>query len=275
MNEITVKPESSSAILPDSATPIAKDAKNDKGETIVPLEPTKYDAAGDIKKYGLKPTEMVEYKDEFTGEMKKFLLDRRGTNDEKLALSLLDPDISREQKDSMVSMWLFEKGKQGSSMLMDLWMYKGEHTKESRHFQSTMRFDFELFLTVFQTFMHDSADLIFKNLPITIVKAEYEEDGKKVNEGVEKDFVKLERDVTANEIAVVLGEFGRYHRMNAELLGKRIRQEVEKRERAKGKGIYLSKDGKPYSVDEDGDIVEVVSRDKAEADQEKQNGESN
>lgn len=239
------------------------------GVKLKPLPPKKYDPEGEIKKFGLAPTEVVEYKDPFTEETKKIAIDRRGTSDEKLALALLDDKVSREQKDGMISMYLFEKGQQGASMLMDLWMYKGQHTKESRGFQSTMRFDFELFLQTFQVFMQDSADLIFKKLPITLVHAAHEENGKMVNEGVEKDFVQLERDVTPNEIAIMLGEFARYHRMTAALLGKRIRAEVEKRERAKGKGIYIGLDNKPYSVYEDGDVVEVVQKDKASVDAQK------
>jgi hypothetical protein len=113
--------------------------------------------------------------------------------------------------------------------------------------------------------MLDSADLILKRLPIELVEVEIQEGGKKVK----NEIVKLTRDVEANEIAEVLGEFARYHRMTSELLGKRIRAEVDKRERAKGKGIYIGLDNKPYSVFEDGDVVEVVAKDKAEADKEK------
>lgn len=228
------------SVLPPSSIPVAKGARDENGKKIKPLPPKEYDAAGDIKKYGLKPTEIVKYKDPVTGEDKSIMIDRRGTNDETLALALLDPEMPRERKDSILSMYLFEQGKQGASMLMDLWMYKGTHTKESRQFQSTMRFDFELFLHTFQTFMMDSADRI------------------------EQGF---EREDSAEQILV---EIAKYFRMTSDLLGKRIRAEVEKRERAKGKGIYIGADNKPYSIYEDGDIVEVVSKDKAAADAAKQ-----
>jgi len=259
-------------VLPDSSMPVAKGARDEKGKKLKPLAPKEYDAQGEIKKFGLKPTELLEYKDPFTDETKRIMIDRRGTTDESLALTLLDPNLTRERKDTAISMYLFEAGKQGNSMLMDLWIYKGAHTKESRAFQSTMRFDFELFLSVFQTFMHDSADIIFKNLPIEVVEVEDEVDGKKVK----KEIVRMKDDHHeigyvrgVPEIMLTLGEFGRYHRMNAELLGKRIRAEVDKRERAKGKGIYIGMDNKPYSVHEDGDIVEVVSKDKASVDAQK------
>ncbi len=62
-----------------------------------------------------------------------------------------------------------------------------------------------------------------------------------------------------------MGELARYQRMTATLLSKRIRAEVNKRERAKGKGIYIGMDNKPYSVHEDGDIVEIVSKDRETA----------
>lgn len=249
-------------VLPDSKMPVAKGAKDDEGNKIKPAPVKRYDAEGEIKKFGVAATEVVEYKDVFTGQLKKIIIDRRGTTDEKLALALLDDKVSRDQKDSMLSMYLFEKGKQGSSMLMDLWMYKGAHTKESRAFQSTMRFDFELFLQVFQTFMQDSADLVFKNLPIKVTMINTATDHP-------EEIISVTRDVSANEIAVVLGRFAQYHRMTSDLLGKRIRAEVEKRERSRGKGIYIGMDNKPYSVHEDGDIVEIVAKDKAEADKEK------
>lgn len=255
--------------LPDSAMPVKRGARDDKGELLEKAPIKKYDPHGEIKKYGLAPTEVVEYKDPFTGTMKKIMIDRRGTTDEKLALALLDDSIPREQKDTMISMYLFEKGKQGASMLMDLWGYKGQHTKESRHFQSQMRFDFDLFLNAFEMFCNDSADLVFKNLPIEIVEVEEEVDGKVIK----KEVVKVTRDVTPNEIAVVLGDFGRYHRMTGTLLSKRIRAEVQKRERAKGKGIYIGMDNKPYSVHEDGDIVEVVSKDREQVVKERETKE--
>jgi hypothetical protein len=243
-------------VLPNSSMPVPTDSK------LKPAERKVYDAEGDIKRLGLKPTEVIEYKDEFTGQVKKIMLDRRGTTEEKLGIALLDPKVSREQKDSMVSMYLFEKGKEGASMLMDLWMYKGSHTKESRAFQSTMRFDFEMFLNTFQIFMNDSADLIFNNLPVEIVEV-------KDKEGKTKDIVRTTRVATTEELAITMGEIGRYFRMTSSLLGKRIRAEVDKRERAKGKGIYIGLDNKPYSVFEDGDVVEVVAKDKAEADKQK------
>ena len=259
--------------IPDSALPVKKGARDDKGNKLKPLPPHKYDAAGEIKKFGLQPTEMLEYKDPFSGTIKKIMIDRRGTTDEALALALLDHTMPRERKESMLSMYLFEMGKQGSSTLMDLWMYKGAHTKESRAFQSQMRFDFEMFLGVFQMFMQDSHDMVWKNLPLEVTEIEVEEEGsggkKKM---VKKEFVKVTRDVTANEIAVVLGEFGRYHKMTSELLGQRMKAETQKRERARGKGIYVGIDNRPYSVYEDGDIVEVVTKDKEAADAEKQNG---
>lgn len=248
-------------VLPNSAMPVAVGAVDEDGKAIEPLAPRQYDAAGEIKKFGLQPTELLEYKDPYSGKMKSIMIDRRGTTDEKLALTLLDDKISREQKDSVVSAYLFEKGKEGSSMLMDLWMYKGAHTKESRAFQSTMRFDFELFLQVFQIFMMDSSDMIFKNLPVEI--REVEEKGEK------KDKVFLTGTPDIGDIAHTLGEIALYFKQTSSLLTKRIRAEVDKRERAKGKGIYIGKDNKPYSIYEDGDIVEVVKKDKESVEQEK------
>lgn len=249
------------AAIPVSAMPVKEGIKGEDGKPLQPLPPKVYDAEADIKKFGLQPTEMLEYRDKFTGEMKKIMIDRRGTTDETLALALLDDTMSRERKDTMISMHLFERGKQGASFLMDLLGYKGQHTKESRAFQSTMRFDFELFLQTFQMFMLDSAELIFKNLPIEIVEVEAVVEGKTVK----KEVVRATRRVENKEIAEAVGELGRYFKMTSSLLGKRIRAEVNKRERAKGKGVYIGRDGRSFSVHEDGDIVEMVQQDREEA----------
>lgn len=257
----------SSGALPRVALPVKEGTKDERGGDLKPLPPQVYDAAGDIKKFGLKPTEMLEYKDPFSGTVKKIMIDRRGTSDEKLALALLDDKVNRDQKDTMISMYLFEKGKQGASMLMDLWTYKGTHTKESRAFQSNMRFDFELYMQAFQMYLQDSADKVFDALPIEVVTVDVEEDvnGKKVTK--QKEIVKIKEGGTGGinalePILLTLGELARYQRMTATLLSIRIRAEVDKRERAKGKGIYIGMDMKPYSVFEDGDIVEKVSKDR-------------
>lgn len=257
-------------ILPNSRMPVSEGTVDDQGKAIRTIRGPKYDPEAQIKKYGLKPVENFEYVDPVTGDKKSFTIDRRGSTEASVGLTLLDPKATREQKDSAISMYLFEKGKHSASLLMDLWSYKGIHTKESRAFQSTMRFDFELFLQTFQMFMQDSADLIFKNLPIEVVEAEVEEVAKDGStKMVTKEIVKMTRDVTPNDIAITLGEYAQYFRMTSRLLGQRIRAEVQKRERAKGKGIYLGEDGKPYSIREDDDIVEVVAKDKAGVDKEK------
>lgn len=226
-------------LMPDSQIPVKRGAKDDQGGKIKQVEQRKYDAEGQIKKFGLKPVETFTYIDPVTKQKKSFTIDRRGTTEDRVALTLLDKEATREQKDSAVSMYLFERGKEGASMMMDLWAYKGAHTKESRAFQSTMRYDFETFLSVFQIFMQDSAD--------------------RIEHGMEKGD-------TAEEVLV---EIAKYFRMTSDLLGKRMRAEVEKRERAKGKGIYIDADNKPYSIYEDDDIVDAVSRDKASADAQK------
>lgn len=238
--------------------PVSKGTVNDKGKKIRPLKQKGYDAGAQIKQYGLNPTETLSYKDPFTGESKSIMIDRRGTTDETLALALLDDAMPRERKDSLISMYLFEKGKEGASMLMDLHMYKGAHTKESRAFKSQMRYDYEMFLHVFQMFMRDSHDLLWESLPLELATVEV--DGKS------KEIVKIKQGavLSLEDVVLALGRYARFHNMSADLLGERVKKETAKREAAMGKGIYIGLDNKPYSVNEDNDIVEVVARDKAE-----------
>lgn len=235
-----------------------------KGVEVVGKPSAGYDADGQIKKFGVKPVEQVEITDPMTGEKKMVTIDRRGTTEEKLVWALANKEMTREQKDAVISMYLFERGKQSASMMMDLWQYKGAHTRESRQFNSMMRMDFEIFLGVFMSFMEDSADLIFKNLPVEVVTVKDDKD--KAKEIVR---MKAEQTVSPTDVAITLGEIARYFRMTSVLLAKRIQSEKDKRERAKGKGIYMGEDGKAYSIREDDDVVEVVAKDKAKVDAEK------
>lgn len=214
-----------------------------------------YDAARDIKKFGLVPVEKIKSVNPITGEEKMITIRRDGTTDSELAMVMADPTTTRELKDTVVSRYLFERGKESASMMMDLWKYKGEHTKEARHWMSNMRWDFELFMEAFMFYMNDSADRIIDGLGVGLKVV-------KDKNGNEKTFVEPNLAIGTQEIQVVLGDLAVYMRQTANLMRTRIDKEKEKREREKGKGIYIGLDGKPYSIYEDVDVEQAVKKDK-------------
>lgn len=213
-----------------------------------------YDAAREMAALGVPLVEEVEVRNQLTGERTTITVRHDGTTDSAVAITLADPKATREQKDAVVAAYLFETGKHNSSTLMDLWAYKGQHTKESRHWMSQMRFDFELFLETFRFFMSDTAGRVMRRLGMTIDTAA---------DGTEILHFGSETDI--NDVYAALGDMAIYMRQTSELLKKRIENEKQKRDMEKGKGIYIGLDNRPYSIYEDEGVAEVVAADQAKA----------
>jgi hypothetical protein len=196
----------------------------------------KYDAKADMEKFGLAATEQIEVTNEVTGDKSIVVLDRTGATNEKVCKALANTDIPQEQKNALVSMYLWEHGAHSMSMMADLIQYKGKHSKESRAFNSMMRSDFTLFLGTYMESMQSIADEIERNIKAGDTPAE-----------VLQGLTKALRD-------------------SAELMQKRIQAEAEKRDHERGKGIYIDLDGAVRDVYEDPDgVVEAVTKDAQEA----------
>jgi len=86
-----------------------------------------------------------------------YILEHGGTSDQKLAMVLADPDKTKEQKEAMLSLYLFEMGKESSSFLTDLMLFKGQNTRENRQFQSRMQMDWTFFVNLLTNIMMDQA----------------------------------------------------------------------------------------------------------------------
>jgi len=103
---------------------------------------------------------VIEIKDDVSGKTGTYELDRGGTRDQKLAMVLADPKSSDEKKLATMSLWFFERGMNSASFFADLMVHKGTQTRELRQFQSTMRFDFTMFVGMFCSFLTDNAKTI-------------------------------------------------------------------------------------------------------------------
>lgn len=242
--------------------------------TRTPEEITK-DTQAELDKYGLKPHEEVKITDPLTGETRTITLDRTGTNENKLIMALADPDLTRDRKDHIISMYLWERGKESSSFLVDLFRFKGEHTKETRAFKSQMRFDFEIFVSQFSKYIREQSRLIGITLGVDIFKEResYQNWLKEQRErGRKEDFTYIdfyEKDtppgipppIGSQRTQIALIEMAITSLEEGERLVAQTQNVTKARERDAGKGIYVSREGKIFSHD-DPDMDEIIKADR-------------
>ena len=240
---------------------------NEKGNELEDTKAIDYEKAlEDYEKSGAPMTELVTIGD------KSFTLDHGGTTEQKLALVLADPNINREQKDAVTSLYLFERGKESSSFLMDLFQSRGTMVKESRQFQSRMQFDWEFFVNMFCTLISEQAKTMLNTvLPgcdmygiwydaLTFLKEKEEEyqkayqkarESKKIEKFTQKrptlhDWaVKRYHEVGAensdDKIAIMTLELGVRYASEAENLKAQMKELITKREEANGKPQFFPK----------------------------------
>lgn len=211
--------------------------------------------------------------DPFSGEKQLITLDRTGHTEQKLIVALANPDLSRDQKDHALSMYLYERGAQNTSMIVDLMRYKGKHTKESRVFQSRMRLDFDTFVRSFCSYLELQAAHVERTIGVNIDKerAEFEEWLKLPNNQGKgygyKDFADTQRPATWSLERIALIEMALYAKDEAVALKKGVDDIVKAREAMKGGGVYIDKMGRPYSVNDPhlADIIKAEQEAEAEA----------
>lgn len=201
-----------------------------------------------------------------TGKKSLITLDRTGHTEQKLIVALANPDLSREKKDHALSMYLWERGAENSSLLVDLMRYKGEHTKESRVFQSRMRFDFESFVAIFISHLVGQAERLGKTLGIDIREEKSAfENWLHLPNNTEKEYTYLNYyQSNASEIdldRVALIEMAMYDLDQADSLRKSVDRITQARMARQGGGIYVDRNGRPFNAN-DPDIEEIVKKDR-------------
>lgn len=211
-------------------------------------------------------------KDPFSGKDKLVVLDRAGHTEQKLIIALANPDLKRDQKDHALSMYLYERGAENTSMLVDLMRYKGEHTKESRVFQSRMRFDFESFVTTFTNYLRTQSQLLGLTLGVNIAqekekfiiwlkefKEKNPDNGKRL---CYLDYIKAiskSKKIPAERAALI--EMAIYSQDEAENLTNAVNRIATARMVAKGYGIYVDRRGRPFNVN-DPEVDEIIKKDR-------------
>lgn len=183
---------------------------------------------------------------------------------------MVDPNLNRDQKDHLISMYLWERGKESSSFLVDLFRYKGEHTKETRAFKSQMRFDFEIFISQFSKYVRAQAEMVAKGLKVDLFK---ERDDFKAwltlinNKGQDHDYLDFASLSSHTErrtrptVEKIMIQMAIYSLEEGEKWVQQVRNVANAREREKGKGIYVSKEGAIYTHD-DPDMDEIIKADR-------------
>lgn len=186
--------------------------------------------------------------------------------------------MSREKKDFYLSMYLFERGKDSMSMITDLFRYKGEHTKESRVFQSRMRFDFEAFVTIFLQHLIDGASRIGKIFKVNIggERAEFEAWIKQKIEDAKENELNWIRQLDYSDFCDALIDDQRHEYSEekraliqgaifdldeAESIRKSVDNITKARMAQQGFGVYVDKNGRPFSVNDEG-LDEIIKQDR-------------
>lgn len=222
----------------------------------------------ELAKFDLKANETFQVKNPITGKVTDVVLSRTGTQESDLIIALADPNLGRDQKDHALSMYLWGRGAESSSMIVDLMRYKGTHTKETRVFKSQMRFDFEALVTSFvdhfETQARNTADILGYDLKKEISKyREWLKDGKPADSSYAVFFAtRLMRELTMEErITCALMSQAIYQLDEAEKLTRARMNIAQAREREKGGGIFVDHRGRTYDATQP-DIDEIVKADR-------------
>ena len=222
--------------------------------------------------YKVKPQQKIKITDPITKKTTIVNLDRTGFTEQKLITALADPKMKRDRKDHELSMYLFSRGAEGASMMLDLMRYKGEHTKETRVFKSQMRFDFEGLVDLLIAYLQGQADRTAKILCIDLAaeirayRAWLLLPNNKGKEYTYWDFITSGTPITNGEHtvrrleALMISE-AMFALDEAERLEASRSNIIKAREREKGGGVYVDVSGKVYSVD-DPEVDEIIKADR-------------
>jgi CRISPR/Cas system CSM-associated protein Csm2 small subunit len=189
---------------------------------------------------------------------KKLELKRRGVDAKELGAIMLSDDLTKDEKNKAVSQYIAQEFSDNGMFVAEIFQSRGTYTKEARHFYSQMRFDFENFAGIFQRFLEDRAKSIIKLLELS--KSEIEKiikDLPKVKGDIHEALLKS--GIIMEKSQEILLEFAIACLNESDALKDGIDRLTKERERLKGGGSYISKNGNVYNLN-DIDIAEVVQK---------------
>lgn len=255
-----------------TATTALKELKNEKVKT--PGESAEA-TTKELARLGLKPTESFRIKNPITGKEATVQLSRTGVQEADLIMALADPNVPRDQKDHALSMYLWGRGAESASMIVDIMRYKGEHTKETRVFKSQMRFDFEAFVKMTSEHLREQAERTASMLGIDLkeeisaFRTWLELPNNKGMSYTYRDFViatcdgyeENGRPNASDRSACALISQAIFDLGQAQRLDQSRDNIAKAREREKGGGIYVDSKGRSFAVD-DPQMDDVVKADR-------------
>ena len=190
------------------------------------------------------------------------VIDRVGMTDKKLA-KIMASNQNQEKKDIALTNYLFDRGLTSAPFLAEMFQFKGHLTKETRQFKSQMRFDFEMFVSTFTTFMADLSEelweIVSPDIDMETVKTKlFKKKDRTVND-VKKAFWDEDPDLNSQQVALLTLALELNN--HQEFLNNSVKKITENREREKGKGIYLDKLGRAHSL-YDENLVDIIKAEK-------------
>jgi hypothetical protein len=199
-----------------------------------------------------------------TGSIIDYPIDRRGMTEQKLSMILADSNSSEDQKMSALSLFLFEAGKESASFLADLFMYKGQNTREVREFKSTIRGDFTKIVSALSQTLIENARFVLKEFfpkegaedvvreAFKWIEDEFKKNKEKILNGKRgmpslKEYAlqKLPKEIRDKLSLILFCNALRDFNAGA-VINTTYWKDIEEREKAAGKGIYLGPNGKAY-----------------------------
>jgi hypothetical protein len=260
------------------------EARDFKTGEMTPLPDDGRDYQAEIEKtraLGIPDIQKVEIRNPITNKKEIITIDRTGTTDAKLGALLLSPQANQEQKDSLLSLYLFERGKESASFLAELFASKGQHTTETRAFKTQMRRDYEVIVDTLSSFMQLSAESIISAIDPEANLEDLEEEAlgflKKNKKATLVQFAATKYPTDKSLAALFLLSI-RFHSESALLLEK-VEEVLESRLKESKYGLYISPSGKVFDTKSPTfmeDIANDIRQQKVEAEtKEKENGKEN
>lgn len=160
------------------------------------------------------------------GDIRSMTLHRDGYTDKGLAELFMDPDATEDRKNSYLANYMFQRGKESSSFLAELYLSKGKLERGTQAFKSEIRFDFEMLTDMIVKLLY-SAGMVLGG-----------------------------EDSTKEKLALLSELFNE----RAAAINTRYQAKIKERMEAKGFGIYIDVMGKPYDT-RSNEIMDVVKRD--------------